>query len=145
MTTSARTISVPVLANRGWQATGLTVATGTQYAYSATGTWRTAKDAEPVDAKGGDDDAGRLVGVLMQDYRLGEEFKLGESGSFKAPADGHLYVRCRDAWNQLADNTGRITLKIKLPAASQEAEEKGRREVIGRKSNGSARIDTSCD
>lgn len=124
LTSSARTILVPVQANRGWQATGLTVAAATQYAYSTTGTWRTDKDGEPVDAKGGGDGAGRLVGVLMQDYRLGEEFELGESGSFKAPANGNLYLRCRDTWNQLADNAGRITVKIKLSAGSQEAEGK---------------------
>jgi hypothetical protein len=38
---------------------------------------------------------------------------LGVDGTFTAPGDGKLYLRCQDAWNQLADNHGSVKVKIK--------------------------------
>jgi hypothetical protein len=111
---AGRAVSATIQANRGWQPSGLTVSANTRYEYSATGTWRTGKDAETVDVGGASEGRGRLVGILMKDYQLGEEFELGQSGSFTAPADGNLYLRCRAVWNKLADNSGRITVKFRL-------------------------------
>jgi hypothetical protein len=124
LTAQGRPYSVTLQANRGWQPSGVTVAADTEYAYSVTGTWRTAKDAEPVTAKGADDGAGRLVGVIMKDYKLGEEFELGDTGTFTAPADGNLYLRCRTDWTKVGDASGRVTAKFKVAAASKPAEEK---------------------
>jgi hypothetical protein len=107
-------VTFKVDAARGWQATGVTVTAGTEYEYSASGTWRTAKEAEPVAAEGESSGAGRLVGILMDDFQLGEPFELGAFGSLAAPGDGKLYVRCQDEWNQLADNAGKVTVKLKL-------------------------------
>lgn len=109
-----RTISATVQANRGWQPSGVTVAAGTAYAYSATGTWRAAKDAEPLTAQGADDGRARLVGAILLDYELGEEFELGESGTWTAPSDGNLYLRSRAPWAQVAEQSGRITVRFKL-------------------------------
>lgn len=57
---------------------------------------------------------GQLVGVLFNDYELSEPFGIPADGHFTAPGDGQLFLRCEDAWNQLADNTGKVNVKIKL-------------------------------
>ena len=57
---------------------------------------------------------GQLVGVLFNDYELSEPFAIPSEGSFTAPADGQLFLRCEEAWNKLADNKGKVNLKFKL-------------------------------
>jgi len=103
----------PVKANRGWQGSGVTVATGITYQYTASGTWKTAKDLPAVGAKGGESDRGRLLGVVMKDYKLGEPFPLENEGTFNAPGDGQLYLRINDKWTELADNTGSLNVEIR--------------------------------
>ena len=49
----------------------------------------------------------------LQGLSLGEPFPLGTYGSFTPPSDGQLYLRCRDKWNELADNHGAMSVKIK--------------------------------
>ncbi|MFH5804924.1 hypothetical protein [Alienimonas sp. DA493] len=68
----------------------------------------------PVSADGGEDGRGRLVGAIFDpsSYTLGEEFELGASGTFTAPATGQLVLRCRDRWGQLDDNDGRMTVRL---------------------------------
>ncbi|MCX7420236.1 MAG: hypothetical protein NT013_11940 [Planctomycetia bacterium] len=56
---------------------------------------------------------GQLVGVLFNDYELGEPFAIPSNGNFKAPADGQLFLRCEESWNKLADNKGKVNLKIR--------------------------------
>ena len=50
---------------------------------------------------------------MFHDYQLSEPFELGTSGSFKAPSNGKLLLRCRDNWGKIADNRGRITVRFK--------------------------------
>jgi hypothetical protein len=107
-----RTMTVTIKAGRGWQPTGLTVSPGTRYECAATGNWRIGA-AKAVDVNGDERGRGRLVGVLMKDYRLGPEFDVGQ-GSFQGTADGDLYLRCRNAWTDLADDSGRVVVKLKL-------------------------------
>lgn len=57
---------------------------------------------------------GQLVGVLFNDYELSEPFEVPADGSFVAPGEGQLFLRCADAWNRLADNKGKVNLKFKL-------------------------------
>ncbi len=57
---------------------------------------------------------GQLVGVLFNDYELSEPFEIPADGSFVAPGEGQLFLRCADAWNRLADNKGKVNLKFKL-------------------------------
>ena len=57
--------------------------------------------------------AGQLVGVLFNDYELGEPFAISADGSFVAPGDGQLFLRCEEAWNRLADNKGKVNVKFK--------------------------------
>jgi hypothetical protein len=55
---------------------------------------------------------GQLVGVLFNDYELSEPFAIPPDGSFVAPGDGQLFLRCEEAWNRLADNKGKVSLKF---------------------------------
>ncbi len=105
--------SAVVRANRGWQPSGLRLRAGREYRYSASGFWRFGKDGESLSADGAADGQGRLVGVLLKDYKLGEEFELGRSGTFRAPSDGDLYLRCRAPWTKIADNADRVLVKIR--------------------------------
>jgi hypothetical protein len=63
---------------------------------------------------------GQLIGVLLQDYELSEPFALPASGLWTAPAEGQLFLRCEDAWNELADNDGKITVQINSAGAEPE-------------------------
>jgi hypothetical protein len=119
-----RTVTAQVQANRGWQASGLIVTAGGNYAYSTTGTWRTAKGADPLGANGDAKGYGRLVGVLMADYTLGRAFVLGKSGSFIAPADGRLYLICANDWVKIADASGAVTVRFSKGAAKKAPAER---------------------
>jgi hypothetical protein len=57
------------------------------------------------------------MGILFEDYQLSDPFELGSSGEWEAPSDGQLYLRCHDDWNSLADNSGSVTVKLKLKLA----------------------------
>lgn len=110
------TRQVKVMANRGWQPTGVLVKTDEEYDLTSTGTWKTAKgDVKGVTADGGDIGVGKLVGILFHDFQLSEPFEIGASMKFKSPLDGQLHVRCQDDWSSLGDNVGTIDLKISLP------------------------------
>jgi hypothetical protein len=104
-----QTQSVIIAAGRGWQPTGLTVRSAAQYKYVSAGTWQIAGQSE-VDTDGDDRGRGRLVGVLMKDYQLGPEFELGAKGPIQFEGDGDLYLRCRNTWNKLAGDRGRVTV-----------------------------------
>ncbi len=111
---AGRTATATILASRGWQPAGLLVRSGTQCEYVASGAWQLTADGKTVDADGNDRGGGRLVGVVMKDFELGEEFELGTKGSLQFETDGELYLRCRDTWNELADNSGQVTVKLQL-------------------------------
>ena len=54
----------------------------------------------------------------MKDYQLGPEFDVGGQGSLQSASGGDLYLRCRNAWNELADDSGRIAVKLKVQEGS---------------------------
>lgn len=100
-------------AARGWQPSRLEVTAGETYRFEIEGEWRIETDGEPLDADGDESGAGRLVGVLWNDYRLGEPFDLGRTERWTAPGDGRLMLRCRDSWSRLDDNSGKVTVRIR--------------------------------
>jgi hypothetical protein len=102
-----------IAARCGWQPSGAQVSGEQWYDYRAAGTWRIVPDGEELTADGAGDGAGRLEGIVFNDFRLSEPFPLGAEGTFRPPGDGHLYLRCRDAWHELADNRGAMKVKIK--------------------------------
>jgi hypothetical protein len=122
------TITATVAAKGGWQPTGAIVAQGEQFDFSAEGTWKLAKGGEATSADGVTG-RGKLVGMVMKDFALegslkledylSEPFDLGGYGTFTAPQDGKLYVRCSDGFCELADNTGSIKVKLKKSGEGQ--------------------------
>ncbi len=128
-----KTGEVMIEAARGWQATGLEVKSGDRVPFRATGSWRLTKNGPAVSADGDPRGSGKLIGVLLHvdeslrdssrlgetrprgvenPLRLSEPFDLGRQGTWTAREGGRLYVRCRDAWHELADNEGSITLTL---------------------------------
>ena len=105
-------LKIRVAAKRGYQPSGLAVKAGQQYKYSARGKWSLKTDRLPCGANGQVDGQGRLEGVIMRDYTLGEPFELGVSGSFRAPQSGQLFLRCRCEWNDIADNQGSVLVQL---------------------------------
>lgn len=109
--------SVRINADAGWQGTRLLVSKEKQYTWTSEGEWQVDTGGELLTADGRDDGIGRLVGIVFkEEYELSEPFDLGGGGTFTVPADGKLFLRCRDEWGSLADNQGRITATI-APAA----------------------------
>ena len=109
-----RTVAATVAADHGWQPSRLKVQAGTVYAVASSGDWQLEKDGPELTAAGGDDGRGQLRGVVFDPltYTLGEPFD-ASGDTFTAPADGHLYLRCEDAWGELADNTGKLQVRIR--------------------------------
>jgi hypothetical protein len=105
-----------VAAARGWQPSGVSVTANQRYHYAATGSWRLGAAEPSLSADGENASQGRLVGVIFRDFSLGTPFDLGIDGTFVAPADGQLYLRCKDSFNALADNRGSMTVKIRRAA-----------------------------
>jgi hypothetical protein len=120
-----QTQRVTIAAGRGWQPAGLTARSRTRYEYLAPGTWQIAGGPQAGDTDGDDRGRGRLVGVLMNDYRLGPEFELGAKGSLLVEAGGDLYLRCRNTWSELAGDRGHVTVTFQLQGQCQ-ADGKGR-------------------
>jgi hypothetical protein len=101
-----------VAAGRGYQPSAMLVTGGQKYVFETSGDWRIGR-GQHCTAAGNADGAGRLEGVVFKDYQLSEPFLLGEQGTFIAPTDGKLFLRCRDAWGQLADNEGSIRVTLR--------------------------------
>jgi len=110
-------LKTTVKAAAGWQASRLRVEQGVTYELETQGTWRTSKAGEALAAAGDQEGHGRLVAAVFHEFELGPEIPLADSGSFSAPADGDLFLRCADDWTQLADNDGEITVTFRRAAA----------------------------
>ncbi len=100
-------------AGRGWQSSRLQVQAGKDYSYAADGEWQVSKEDEQVTADGDAAGKGRLVGVLFNDYTLGEPIEFGKEGRWTPETDGVLFLRCRDDWTSLADNSGTMTVRFR--------------------------------
>lgn len=117
--TPGNRIKHTIKAKAGWQATKLKAEKGKKYDLIAEGEWQTGPDL-PVDANGDAAGRGKLIGVILSDFQLSDPFELGQKGSFVAPANGQLFVRCRDDWTQLSDNDGMIKLHLRpTPKSTQ--------------------------
>ena len=77
------------------------------------GEWKASAVGEAVDGDGDAKGKAKLLGVVYYDYKLGEVMELGQAGEFVAKQDGHLFLRCRDDFTQLADNKGVITVHFR--------------------------------
>ncbi len=118
---SPKTQTARVKAAAGWQPSRMLVEGGQKYDFSATGKWTLASDQSNILADGNSSGAGRLMGVVFRgDYTLTEPFELGSYGTFTAPADGQLWLRCRDDWGKLDDNEGALDVVLKANTPGSE-------------------------
>ena len=108
------TVQAKIDAMRGWQPARVVVKAGDKLSISTTGEWMIAKSGKKLTADGDEEGNGKLMGILFEDYRLSEPFELGANCEWEPTGDGNLYLRCRDDWNSIADNSGSVTVKIKL-------------------------------
>ena len=114
---SGQVVASKIDAGHGWQPSKLSVLADTEYEFSVTGTSQLKAGGVQITADGDDSQQGRLVGVIMSDqsdYKLSEPFDLGAFGSFTAPIEGNLYLRVQDDWNKLADNKGKLMVRLKM-------------------------------
>lgn len=105
-----RPVRSSIRADRGWQASGVRVAAGSRYALDCEGTWSTSEDSVEHGPDGSLAGHGRLLGCILSGRTLSDPFPVDVSEPLTTDFEGHLYLRCEDAWNSLADNSG--TLKI---------------------------------
>ncbi len=109
---SSKPRKITVQARRGWQPSGIKVQSDVEYRFESLGEWK-IDAAEAVDADGRDDGAGRLEGVILtEEGTLTDAFPLGASGMLRPPATGRLYLRCRDDWTRIGDNSGSVRVEI---------------------------------
>ena len=78
------TASARIEAARGYQASGLTVVAGQHYDYATIGSWGTSAEEPSTNADGDARGTGRMVAVVLDAYRLGEPFDLGNQGTFRS-------------------------------------------------------------
>ena len=109
-----RQFKVKVLAKYGWQASGLVLEKGKSYDIAAVGKWSLTPDEKEVTASGDDRGNGSLMGVIFSDFELSTEFELGARASFPAPKNGLLFVRCKDNFSTLHDNSGELDVYMRL-------------------------------
>jgi hypothetical protein len=107
------TTNAKIKAKAGWQPTKARLEKGQAYEFTTDGTWQLLENGPEINADGDEAGRGKLVGIVFNDYELSEEFEIGAYGEFEAPAEGHLFVRCRDSWGALSDNDGDIVFKIR--------------------------------
>ena len=112
----AVTATVKIKAQAGWQAARVLVEAGERYDIAADGTWRIAAAGQPLDADGEADGRGRLVAAVFADQSLSATLPLGRQAVLAAPTAGQLFLRCADAWTELADNDGELTVTIRRAA-----------------------------
>jgi len=150
---TAKVTSVKIEAGRGWQASRLIVQAGEEYEFSAAGNWVMSKGDQGVDADGDSDGNGRLIGALLtdegDDFALGEPFELGRFGTFTAPGEGNLFLRCREPWSDIADNRGTVMVKLKLkgkgPALTAPKKEEQKKSAGDKKRKGGKDKETEPD
>ena len=102
-----------VKADYGWQATQVFLEKGVSYDVAGVGEWQVAATGELVNADGQTDGRGKLIGAIFHDFQLSEPIEFGKRHTFTAEADGQLVLWCRDAWNEIADNRGAITVHVR--------------------------------
>lgn len=116
-----------VLAASGWQSSGIKVQAGRSYRLTASGQFILATTTKPwiSEAQGisiryfAGQPLGRLLGTVRPEPSgkksnrdILKIIPLGPDATFVAPHSGTLYLRLNDAWNQLADNTGEVSVEI---------------------------------
>ncbi len=122
--------TVTLKADRGWQSSEVAVEEGKKYAVAAAGRFTLAQEPKPWISEPdgisfryfGGRPLGQLIGCIRTETpasipsakSMRQIIPLGANQTFTAPQSGTLYLRLNDAWNQLSDNTGTATVRIRL-------------------------------
>jgi hypothetical protein len=120
-------VEVEILADRGWQSTGLELAAGSQVKIVASGRYQVAADPDPwwCEANGITIHyyRGRPLGALMAAVngpnttgltRLAGLQVIGADGSVTTAQGGVLFLRINESGAGLSDNKGTCRVSIKL-------------------------------
>ncbi|WP_299468933.1 hypothetical protein [uncultured Gimesia sp.] len=117
-----------ITSDHGWQSSGMHVDQGSTYELRAAGTFTLAEKPKPWEStangisfryfKG--QPLGRLTmmirpepGASNPDQRsILQEYPLGANATWMATVSGTVYFRLNDAWNELADNQGSVTVTV---------------------------------
>ncbi len=103
-----------IQAKYGWQASRLILEKGKAYDIAAVGKWAVSQESEEITAGGDERGNGVLAGVLFHNFTLSAEFELGERAVFTAPQNGQLFLRCKEPFESIADNSGEIEVYMRL-------------------------------
>lgn len=123
---------IQILADRGWQSTGLLFRAGEEYEITASGRYQIARDADgkpwPCEPGGVTIEYfhGRPLGALLGALDSGDEVEpqhetptfarpalLGLHATIRPARDGILYLRVNDSSAKLDDNSGQISVTVK--------------------------------
>ncbi len=123
-----------VLADRGWQNTGLKVTAGAPYAVQAQGRFQVQGGAEPWTSEADGvtlryyrgQPLGRLLAVVLDDQAepgnndvWSSVVPLASQGRFTPSINGTLYLRVNDAAGDLDDNRGQLEVELGLAPPMQ--------------------------
>jgi hypothetical protein len=125
---------VTIVADRGWQSSGIRLMEGKTYRITATGRYEIANDGQPWPCEPGgisiEYHDGRPLGMLLGaiDGRTGDTtmatpFGIGLGTTTTPKASGTLYLRVNDSAGQLSDNRGKLTVTIQEDAVLSRASE----------------------
>jgi hypothetical protein len=121
--------SVTILADRGWQSSGVRLVAGRAYRVTAQGRYQIADDGQPWPCEPGgvtlDYHNGKPLGILLgaidgrtKGTSLSDPIDVGLAATIKPSASGTLYLRVNESANRLDDNRGTLTVTIaEAPAA----------------------------
>ena len=132
LTDTSSSQTVEIVADRGWQSSGVLVEVGSRYEVTGEGRFTLADGnsnqkpwvSEPQGISFQYFE-GHPLGILMgcirseegpvggADETMLKAIPLGRRGSFEARVAGTLYLRLNDAWNSLSDNRGKIEVTIR--------------------------------
>lgn len=116
-----------IVADRGWQSTGIRLQAGRSYQITATGRFRVANEAKPwysepdgVTIRYHDGlPLGMLLAAVQPDHvgngvtPLIKPLAVGAAGTLTPEQDGTLYVKINEATAGLADNEGSVRVTVK--------------------------------
>ena len=121
---------VVVKADRGWQSAGVVVEQGKKYTLTAAGRFTLAQAPKPWTSEPqgisfryfNHRPLGQLLGCVRTETpdaiasagSMRQVFSIGANHTFIAPQTGTLYLRLNDAWSQLSDNTGSVSVRVRL-------------------------------
>lgn len=115
-----------IQSNRGWQSSLIEVGQGQTYEVTADGIFTLAQQPKPWESTADgisfryfkQQPLGRLLMLIKPSedadsmHPILQEYPLGAKATWIAPVTGTLYFRLNDAWDELADNTGQVTVKV---------------------------------